>query len=476
LLLAYVLVLQQQTVEVISMPPSACGGAVYLKNAMKRICLCFWLYVLCYNVYSQNNHQYIKNQIIVPLKTIHGDSSWTKELLYADYHVIFNQPGDFIVPPGYKNYRTAAIILNPAQRHFENFHHGKMSADKFDRLLKLYNIDTTILYKGELHGNTINIFTAIDPVNKYVIIDANNNSSFLDDSLYTFPLKNRKPDKPQVNVLITKYNGKKMTTFSVPVRINPFDYGDEQTELGRSLEISLIAASMRLGQVKVNNKIYQIGLNNRTFGTTWSNNTDYWVQVKAVPLNKNDINGYIYFPYYDIDIGGYMYHVEKLTDSALILKFIKKRDNDGGSLYSTAPAIEMPDIMTNKLFRLDIHSGKYTIIDFWGSWCGPCIEALPLLINAHNKYVNNVNFVSVALDYEENVPKLKSLITENKLTWPQVWVDRHKIEGSVVFDYKVNSYPTTILLNKEGTIIYRGIGAEGLENVLKIIENKSVEN
>jgi thiol-disulfide isomerase/thioredoxin len=132
--------------------------------------------------------------------------------------------------------------------------------------------------------------------------------------------------------------------------------------------------------------------------------------------------------------------------------------------------------MTNKLFRLDIHSGKYTIIDFWGSWCGPCIEALPLLISAHNKYINNVNFVSVALDYQENIPKLKRLITENKLTWPQVWVDRHKIEGSLVFDYKVDSYPTTILLNKEGIIIYRGIGAEGLENVLKIIENKSVEN
>ena len=45
-----------------------------------------------------------------------------------------------------------------------------------------------------------------------------------------------------------------------------------------------------------------------------------------------------------------------------------------------------------------------------------------------------------------------------------------------MFDYKVNSYPTTILLNKEGTIIYRGVGPEGLENVLKIIENKSVEN
>jgi thiol-disulfide isomerase/thioredoxin len=435
-----------------------------MKKSIAFILLCF----LCLKAQGQNAQQ-SSALITVPLKVINGDSSWMRQDMLTS---TIDKPDNYILPGNYKTYRVAAVTLSRAQEYYERFHQGKITAEAFNKLSQAYNIDTSILYHGILKGNHINVFTAIDSVNKYVIVDANNNYSFLDDKVYVFPLKNRLPDTPKTYVSITKYNGNQKTTFSVPVYINAFDVNGGKTELEKSLDVSLIAGSMRLGEIKVNGKTYLVGLDNRNFGMEQSHNKDYHVTIRQSPLNENDINDYFYLPYENIDIGGNIYRIQQVTDEAITLAFIKKRENAGGGLYTKAPEFDIQDVMTGKPYKLDLHSGKYTIIDFWGSWCEPCIEELPLLVSTHDKYLNKVNFVSIAVDYSKNIEKLKGLITQNNLVWPQVWVDRHERDNNPVSDYKVVGYPTTVLLDGNGTIIYRGIGADALENIIKILQNK----
>jgi thiol-disulfide isomerase/thioredoxin len=435
---------------------------------MKKEILFILLCILCLKVHSQNAPQPSK-LITIPLKVINGDSSWLREVMLSS---AINNPDNYTLPANYKTYRVGAFILNTAQEYYERLHNGKMTAEAFAKLPKGYNIDTSILYNGVLKGNRINVFTAIDSVNKYVIVDANNNYSFLDDKVYVFPLKNHHIDTPKIYVSITKYDGKQKIELSVPIKIVAFEENISQTGFDKSLDVSLIAGSMRLGQIEVNGKTYLIGLNNIHFGLTSSHNTDYHVTIRQSPLNENDINDYFYFPFENIDVGGNIYRIQQVTDEAITLAFIKKRENAGGGLYTIAPEFDMPDVMTGRPYKLDLHSGKYTIIDFWGSWCEPCIEELPLLVSTHDKYLNKVNFVSIAVDYSKNIEKLKGLITQNNLVWPQVWVDRHERDNNPVSDYKVVGYPTTVLLDGNGTIIYRGIGAYALENIIKILQNK----
>lgn len=435
---------------------------------MKKIIFLIFICAQYGGLYSQNFNKSLTKEFIISLKTVNGDSSWFQQSLSLR---AVDSSANFVMPSGYKNYKVWTVVLNRAQEYYERLREGKMSAAEFKELPKLYNIDTAKLFKGKLQGNRINVFTAIDSANKYIIIDANNNSSFLDDKRYAFPFVNRDV-REHVNVLVARYDGKLKSTFLVPVTIEPFQNGADS----RELEIELIAGSMRLGKVQINNKTYLIGFNNRNFGLESSNNIDYTVNIREVPVNENDVNEYNYLPYYDLDIGGSLYHIKKVTDGQLVMDFVKKLTDGGGRVGELAPAIEMPDVVTSKTFRLNLNSGKYTIIDFWGSWCVPCIEAMPMLVSAHDKYSAKINFVNIALEYNKDINKLKGVIAAHNLNWPQLWVDRHKIKNSVIYDYKVGTYPTTILLDKNGKIIFRGVGVDGLQHVLNVIDDKLAES
>jgi len=378
----------------------------------------------------------------------------------------------YIIPSRYPKYRIAAVTLSSAQEYFQRLHNGKMTPEQFARISHIYNIDTTRLYKGELKGNRINVFTAIDSVNKYVIVDANNNYSFLDDKVYTFPLKQKDTVKPQLNVQITKFDGQHMHILSVPISIDAYDESSGKTDDEKKLGVAFVSGSMRIAQVQLNNKTYQIGIDNRNFGAQQSHNTDFIVNIKESPDSGAGIARYDYLPDYDLDIGGYLYHIKQLTDQAVTLTLTGKASDGGGRIYTTAPTIDMQDIDTNKPYSLDLHSGKYTVIDFWGSWCHPCIDELPMLVSAHEKYSGKLNFVSIALDYGRDTTKLKSLIAQYKLNWPQLWVDKSHINSSPNYAYKVDAYPTTILLDPNGLIVYRGVGSDGFVEIIKILQNK----
>ena len=140
---------------------------------MKKL-LVFVFCIAYFSAFGQTFDGIQEKQITIPLKVINGDSSWFQQRLSAK---IITDSINYTRPSKYKNYRLWTVILNRAQEYYENFLEGKMSAAEFNGLPKLYNIDTAKLFKGKLQGNRINILTAIDSINKYVIVDANNNNS-----------------------------------------------------------------------------------------------------------------------------------------------------------------------------------------------------------------------------------------------------------------------------------------------------------
>jgi len=128
-----------------------------------------------------------------------------------------------------------------------------------------------------------------------------------------------------------------------------------------------------------------------------------------------------------------------------------------------APDFTLMDI-DNKPIKLSDYRGKYVLIDFWGSWCGPCIRTHPKLVEMHAKYRNkNFDILGLASERETSGVRWKNAIEAGGLTWKQVNLATNATGQDVLKNYNVFGFPTKILINPEGRIITTYVGpSDGL--------------
>ncbi len=120
-----------------------------------------------------------------------------------------------------------------------------------------------------------------------------------------------------------------------------------------------------------------------------------------------------------------------------------------------------PDILSratpdSSLFSLGNMKGKYIILDFWGTWCGPCVQGIPHMKEFRDKHTDKLQIVGVAQD--RDYTKWKSFVEKNEMNWPNVLVG--KGEEDFVLRYNVQGFPTKLLLSPDGIILYRFTGED----------------
>ena len=115
-------------------------------------------------------------------------------------------------------------------------------------------------------------------------------------------------------------------------------------------------------------------------------------------------------------------------------------------------------------------SGKYFLIDFWASWCGPCRKENPALVKAYRKFhPKGFEIISTSLDDER--AKWIAAITKDSLTWNHV-SDLKGWENAAAQLYAVRSIPDNFLVDKSGTIIAKSLRGEELDAKLEEIFGK----
>ncbi len=352
-----------------------------------------------------------------------------------------------------------------------------------DELSNIPKLDSFAILKLNLYKlpqfdtKTSNLKNAVFAVSGYknnkqiVIVDENNNYDFEDDRIVSTSLDfkhkiekdiNLRDSIPLLNVRIEK-NDENGHTYNEIYYLKAFPhygyYYPIRDSIRENYKLTAQISEYWYGEFNFKNIDYKIGINK--FGL---------FNIPLLITKKHDsfpsIFDINYFPYTTRDTFpiGNDYFFLKHYNSDIKDLTLKKISNDsvyinGYRMGHYLSSITFTDVNTNELTSIDdiLVEKKYALLDFWGTWCGPCKEITPDLIALNKKYKNKLNIVSFA--YDKKVAPVKSYINEHHMDWYHAFIEGNAKGGKhpkLINNLRVKTYPTLMLIDSKKKIVFRG--------------------
>lgn len=445
-----------------------------MKNPMSfKHVLLFILSAYCFQSFAQKEG----SDLIVPFEySKDGREYFFLYMMETNaYSVVHN------IPENADKYKLYKIMTSFFSVNNDKFHTGKMSKESFIKYIQnIMGKEPSTLSEIELPQECFYVYVGIDSKKqeKYIIIDTDMDNDFKNDSLYTVSLDNylnydlqENPLDISTSIKITYYYGKMIQNHFVPITIYPF-YSDKPEEKYATkedyfLDIGLFANTTKEAKISIHN-------NTITVYASKPATTDFlpWELNSNTEFTFYDSNGRsIYnrgFLGDTVLITDRKFKLESVGSEKLILKDVGHFSESQSPLYVRALS-DGGDINLRW-----ITEGKYIFIDFWGSWCKPCIHSIPLITQFYEKYRNreDILIIGIVLEDPDNINDLRRIITEKQIFYDNYYVSMNEAKRTdrphSVFH--ITGYPTYLILDKKGNIIYRTNNSKNTSEAISTFE------
>jgi len=155
-----------------------------------------------------------------------------------------------------------------------------------------------------------------------------------------------------------------------------------------------------------------------------------------------------------LQIGAYKSDAEKAASSSF--------RSDAPDAGAVAPEIEATTLDGAPLSLKDF-AGKYVLLDFWATWCGPCLAEIPNLQDAHDTFGKDERFAILSLSIDETIDEPRKFQETRKLPWSQGFL-KGEFDGPKA--YGVRAIPAFVLIGPDGKIVARGMRGEEIKKAV----------
>lgn len=340
-------------------------------------------------------------------------------------------------------------------------HHDLKNAIK-ERKIKKETVDSA--------STKIYLLSGFNKGKQYYVIDLNNNKDFSDDELVEFSKnvtenENYRDSFDIKKFIVTKFSANKLykqkTYLQFLQEPDYFTYKKEteKEKFKHSLQLAALNHDFLYGTFNVDEKEYGVGVNKGLFGNEIifkkSDTVFYPPNHRLFSKFKLKDTVKLHDKYFKID---------SLTGNPASL-IINEIDSIG-SIYGFRTNEVSKNYLFNDLYGKstnikDLAEQKgFLFLDFWGSWCAPCKELTPDLVELHQLYNNQMQFVSLAFELD---PKPVIEYTEkNEMNWYNGIIRGEPKSGDmsspIINGLRVECFPTFIVMDSELNILYRTCG------------------
>jgi peroxiredoxin len=136
-----------------------------------------------------------------------------------------------------------------------------------------------------------------------------------------------------------------------------------------------------------------------------------------------------------------------ITVAVIVVSVHVFRESPGRvTVYPRAPDFSLRTVDGQLYSRDDLH-GKYVLLEFWASWCGPCREALPEMFRLHREF-HDPRFVMIGVSEDEDQSEFEAFVAQQGIRWPQDWDP----QGKLLDSFSSDAIPSYVLIGPDGRI------------------------